>query len=164
MAPLTREIDPNGPTPTLRRSISDVGVDLAPRREWQGGHMTDARNLFAALDVFDGHWQPHRVASLNDEDVKVVKVLGEFVWHSHPETDELFLVLAGELTIGLREDGVERAVVLGPHDLFVVPRGVEHRPRTAVETSALLVERRGTVNTGDAGGDLTSPLRELPDA
>lgn len=124
--------------------------------------MTDVRNLLAALDTFDGHWQPHRVASLNDADVKVVKVLGEFVWHTHPETDELFLVLNGELTIDLRDGGVERAVVLGPHDLFVVPRGVEHRPRAAVETSAVLVERQGTVNTGDAGGDLTSPLRELP--
>ncbi|MGX1575542.1 cupin domain-containing protein [Cellulosimicrobium funkei] len=126
--------------------------------------MTDVRNLLAALDTFDGHWQPHRVASLNDADVKVVKVLGEFVWHTHPETDELFLVLDGELTIDLRDGGVERAVVLGPHDLFVVPRGVEHRPRATVETSAVLVERQGTVNTGDAGGDLTSPLRELPDA
>ncbi|MBE9925263.1 cupin domain-containing protein [Cellulosimicrobium cellulans] len=126
--------------------------------------MTDVRNLLAALDTFDGHWQPHRVASLNDADVKVVKVLGEFVWHTHPETDELFLVLDGELTIDVRDGGVERAVVLGPHDLYVVPRGVEHRPRAAVETSAVLVERQGTVNTGDAGGDLTSPLRELPDA
>lgn len=91
--------------------------------------MTDVRNLLAALDTFEGHWQPHRVASLNDADVKVVKVLGEFVWHTHPETDELFLVLDGELTIDLRDGGVERAVVLRPHDLFVVPRGVEHRPR-----------------------------------
>ncbi|UTT58064.1 cupin domain-containing protein [Cellulosimicrobium cellulans] len=124
--------------------------------------MTDVRNLLAALDTFEGHWQPHRVASLNDADVKVVKVLGEFVWHTHPETDELFLVLDGELTIDLRDGGVERAVVLRPHDLFVVPRGVEHRPRAAGETSAVLVERQGTANTGDAGGDLTSPLRELP--
>ncbi|WP_251151640.1 cupin domain-containing protein [Cellulosimicrobium sp. Marseille-Q4280] len=126
--------------------------------------MTGARNLLAALDAFDGHWQPHRVASVNDDDVKVVKVLGEFVWHTHPETDELFLVLAGELTVDLREDGVERPVVLGPHDVLVVPRGVEHRPRAAVETAVVLVERQGTVNTGDAGGELTSPVRELPDA
>ena len=124
--------------------------------------MTDVRNLLAALDTFDGHWQPHRVASLNDADVKVVKVLGEFVWHTHPETDELFLVLDGELTIDLRDGGAERAIVLGPHDLCVVPRGVEHRPRPAVATAAVLAERQGTVNTGDTGGDLTSPLRELP--
>ena len=124
--------------------------------------MTDVRNLLAALDQFDEHWQPHRVTTLNDYDVKVVKVLGEFVWHTHPDTDELFLVLSGELTIGLREDGVEREVVLGPNDVFVVPRGVEHRPRADVETAAVLVEPQGTVNTGDAGGDLTSPLRELP--
>ncbi|MCB7135344.1 cupin domain-containing protein [Cellulosimicrobium marinum] len=124
--------------------------------------MTDVRNLLAALDAFDAHWQPHRVASPNDHDVKVVKVLGEFVWHTHPDTDELFLVLDGALTIGLREGGAEREVVLGPHDLFVVPRGVEHRPRADVETSAVIVERQGTVNTGDAGGAMTSALRELP--
>jgi mannose-6-phosphate isomerase-like protein (cupin superfamily) len=124
--------------------------------------MTDVRNLVTALDAFDAHWQPHRVTSLNDYDVKVVKVLGEFVWHTHPDTDELFLVLSGELTIGLREDGAEREVVLGPNDVFVVPRGVEHRPRAHVETAAVLVEPQGTVNTGDAGGAMTSPLRELP--
>ncbi len=124
--------------------------------------MADVRNLLAALDSIGEHWQPHRLASLNDYDVKVVKILGEFVWHSHPETDELFLVLSGELTIGLREDGVEREVVLGPNDVYVVPRGVEHRPRADVETAAVLVEPQGTVNTGDAGGDMTSPLRELP--
>ncbi|MFC8923651.1 cupin domain-containing protein [Cellulosimicrobium sp. NPDC057127] len=124
--------------------------------------MTDARNLLAALDAFDGHWQPHRVASANDHDVKVVKVLGEFVWHTHPDTDELFLVLSGELTIQLRDDDGRRDVVLGPQDLFVVPRGVEHCPRADVETAAVIVERQGTVNTGDAGGDLTSALRELP--
>jgi len=124
--------------------------------------MTDVRNLLAAFDAIDGHWQPYRVTRLNDQDVKVVTVLGEFVWHAHPDTDELFLVLAGELTIDLREDGVDRVVVLRPHDVFVVPRGVEHRPRADVETSAVLIERRGTVNTGDAGGDRTAPLRELP--
>ena len=127
-------------------------------------HPTAPVDLAGLLATVGEPWQPLTVATLNDYDVRVVRTLGEFTRHAHPETDELFLVLAGELTIDLREDGVERAVVLGPHDLFVVPRGVEHRPRAAVETSAVLVERRGTVNTGDAGGDLTSPVRELPDA
>src|SRR5918998_2005268 len=113
--------------------------------------MTDVQNLLHALDAFDNHWQPHRVTSLNDYDIKVVKVFGDFVWHSHPETDELFLVLSGHLTIQLRDGDVE----LGPHDVYVVPRGVEHCPRADVETSVVLIEPRGTVNTGDAGGDMT---------
>ena len=120
--------------------------------------MTDVQNLLGALEAFDDHWQPHRVTSLNDYDIKVVKVLGEFVWHSHPETDELFLVLSGQLTIQLRDGDVE----LGPNDLFVVPRGVEHCPRAEVETSVVLIEPKGTVNTGDAGGEMTAELRELP--
>jgi len=122
--------------------------------------MTDVQNLLGALAAIDEHWQPHRVTSLNDYDIKVVKVLGEFVWHSHPETDELFLVLSGRLTIQLRDGDVE----LGPNDVFVVPQGVEHCPRAEVETSVVLIEPKGTVNTGDAGGPMTSALRELPGA
>jgi mannose-6-phosphate isomerase-like protein (cupin superfamily) len=116
------------------------------------------RNLNAAFDAVDAHWQPHRVASVNDYEVKAVKLLGEFVWHSHPDTDELFLVWSGDLTIQLRD----RDVRLGPGDVYVVPRGVEHRPVAAGEVKALLIEPTGTVNTGDAGGDLTSETRELP--
>lgn len=117
----------------------------------------DVRNVLTALSAVTEHWQPHRLTSINDYDVKVVKILGEFVWHTHPDTDELFLVISGELTIQLRD----RDVVLGPNDVFVVPRGVEHCPRATDEVHAVLVEPRGTVNTGDAGGDRTSPLREL---
>ncbi|MDM7831167.1 cupin domain-containing protein [Cellulomonas edaphi] len=118
-----------------------------------------ARNIGTALASLPGHWQPHRLASVNDYDVKVVTLLGEFVWHSHPDTDELFLVLSGSLTIQLRDGDV----VLGPQDLFVVPRGVEHCPRADEEVAALLFEPKGTVNTGDVGGDRTAELRELPD-
>jgi mannose-6-phosphate isomerase-like protein (cupin superfamily) len=117
----------------------------------------DIRNLTTALASITEHWQPHRVTSINDYDVKVVKLQGEFVWHSHPETDELFLVLAGELTIQLRD----RDVVLRPNDVYVVPRGVEHCPKADGEVHALLIEPVGTVNTGDAGGDMTAELREL---
>ncbi|WP_431278745.1 cupin domain-containing protein [Leifsonia poae] len=120
--------------------------------------MTDVLNLDAALAKVAEHWQPHRVASINDYDVKIVKLLGEFVWHTHPETDELFLVLSGRLTIQLRDGDVR----LDPGDIYVVPRGVEHCPRADEETSAMLIEPQGTVNTGDAPGDRTSPLRELP--
>ncbi|MFE7408237.1 cupin domain-containing protein [Isoptericola sp. NPDC057559] len=117
----------------------------------------DVRNISAALSSIEEPWQPHRLASVNDYDVKVVKLQGEFVWHSHPDTDELFVVISGRLTIQLRD----RDVVLGPQDVFVVPRGVEHHPRADEETHALLFEPQGTVNTGDAGGAMTSELREL---
>ena len=116
------------------------------------------RNLDKALAAITEHWQPHRLTSVNDYDVKVAKLQGEFVWHTHPDTDELFLVVAGELVIQLRDGDV----TLGPGDTYVVPRGVEHCPKADQETSIVMVEPKGTVNTGDAGGALTSPLRELP--
>lgn len=115
------------------------------------------RNITEALASFSRHWQPHRLARINDYEVKVVKLQGDFVWHSHPDTDELFLVISGDLTIQLRD----RDVLLGPNDVFVVPKGVEHCPRADHEVHALLLEPVGTVNTGDAGGELTSELREL---
>lgn len=114
-------------------------------------------NLSAALATVTEHWQPHRLTSVNNYDLKVVKVQGEFVWHTHPDTDELFMVLDGQLTIQLRD----RDVVLGPQDVFVVPKGVEHCPKADGEVRVLLFEPQGTVNTGDAGGSMTSPLREL---
>jgi len=94
----------------------------------------------------DEHWAPRIVAQFNDLHLKVVKVLGEFVWHRHDDTDELFIVLAGELTIELRD---RPAAQLGPGQLFVVPRGVEHRPIAVRECHVLLVEPDGTPNTGD---------------
>jgi mannose-6-phosphate isomerase-like protein (cupin superfamily) len=118
---------------------------------------TDVRNVKAALETITAHWQPHRLTSVNDYDVKVVKLLGEFVWHTHPDTDELFMVVRGQLTIQLRD----RDVVLGPNDVFVVPKGVEHCPRADEEVHAILFEPQGTVNTGDAGGEMTSELREF---
>ncbi len=105
------------------------------------------------LSLFSEHWSPKVVATLNDYEVKVVKVKGEFVWHSHADTDELFLVVDGSLTIRLPDDG---DVTLGPGQLFVVPRGVEHCPVAAEEASLVLIEPTGVVNTGDAGGDLTA--------
>ena len=104
------------------------------------------------LSLFSEHWSPKVVATLNDYEVKVVKVKGEFVWHSHADTDELFLVVDGSLTIRLPDGDVS----LGPGQLFVVPRGVEHCPVAAEEASLVLIEPTGVVNTGDAGGDLTA--------
>ena len=115
------------------------------------------RNVYAALDSFSEHWQPRRLATVNDYDVKVVKVLGEFTWHSHPDTDELFMVLSGQLVIQLRDGDVE----LGPGDVYVVPRGVEHCPKAAGEVSAILIEPQGVVNTGDTPSERTTILREL---
>ena len=114
-------------------------------------------NLAEKLALFDEHWQPKIVARINDYDVRIVKVKGEFVWHKHDDTDDFFLVLDGHLTIQLRDRNVE----LDPGELFVVPRGVEHCPRAEEETAVLLIEPAGTVNTGDAGGPLTAEPQPL---
>lgn len=111
-----------------------------------------AVDLRHKLGLFSEHWSPKVVARLNDYEVKVVKVQGEFVWHTHDDTDELFLVIDGKLTIQLRDGDV----ALGPGQLYVVPRGVEHCPIAEGEVSALLIEPIGVVNTGGAGGDLTA--------
>ena len=108
--------------------------------------MDEKVNLTDKLALFDEHFAPRTVAAMNDYKVQVVKVLGEFVWHSHPETDDFFLVLKGRLEIELRD----RTVVLEEGELFVVPRGVEHRPVARDEAHVLLIEPQGTVNTGDA--------------
>jgi len=102
-------------------------------------------NLEDKLAQFSEHWAPRTVAQLNEYDIMVVKVQGEFVWHSHPDTDDFFLVLKGRLTIRLRD----RAVTLGPGELFIVPRDVEHQPFAEEETHLLLIEPTGTANTGD---------------
>jgi mannose-6-phosphate isomerase-like protein (cupin superfamily) len=112
-------------------------------------------DLADKLALFSEHWSPKVVARLNDYEIKLVKLKGEFVWHDHADTDELFLVLEGRLTIQLR-DPDERSVVLGPGQLYVVPRAVEHCPVADGDVAAMLIEPAGTVNTGDAGGDLTA--------
>ena len=112
----------------------------------------EAVDLERKLSLFTELWSPKVIASVNDYDVKLVKVKGEFVWHRHEDTDELFLVLRGRLRIQMREGAVE----LGPGQMYVVPKGVEHCPVADEETHALLLEPRGVVNTGDAGGDLTA--------
>ncbi|MFF9565016.1 cupin domain-containing protein [Leifsonia sp. NPDC014704] len=121
--------------------------------------MNTVHNLDAAFALIPEPWQPHRLASVNDYDVKVARLRGEFVWHAHPETDELFLVMEGRLTIQLRDGDVE----LGPHDVFVVPRGVEHCPKADEDALVVMVEPQGTVNTGDRPGERTTEVRELAD-
>jgi mannose-6-phosphate isomerase-like protein (cupin superfamily) len=117
----------------------------------------DVVSLDAMLARFSEHWSPKKIAQVNDYDVRIVRVLGEFTWHRHADTDEFFLVLDGELTIQMKD----RNVVLGPRDLFVVPRGVEHCPLAGTETTVLLFEPRSVVNTGDAGGELTAEIEQL---
>jgi mannose-6-phosphate isomerase-like protein (cupin superfamily) len=107
--------------------------------------MPTAINLNEKLHGFSDYWAPRIVAEFNGHDVMVVKLKGEFTWHSHAETDDLFHVLKGNLTIQLRDGEVR----LGPGDLYVVPKGVEHRPVAEEEVHLLLIEPAGTPNTGD---------------
>jgi mannose-6-phosphate isomerase-like protein (cupin superfamily) len=119
--------------------------------------MTEKINLAAKLALLDGFYEPGIVGYMNDYKLQVVKVKGPFVWHKHNETDDFFLVISGRLTIHLRDRDVE----LDPGEIFVVPRGVEHCPEADEETEVLLIEPKGTVNTGDAGGEMTAEPRML---
>ena len=110
-------------------------------------------NLAAKLAAIHKQWQPRVVAEMNDYQFKLVKLEGEFVWHSHADTDETFIVLDGELRIDFRDGAVQ----LRAGEMFVVPRGVEHKPFAAQEVQVLLIEPRGVLNTGDQGGERTAP-------
>ena len=107
--------------------------------------MNKSTNLAEKLASFQGHWQPRTVGTFNGHDLMVVKVQGEFRWHKHDDTDDFFLVLSGRLTIRLRDGDV----ALGPGEMFVVPKGVEHCPVAEEETHILLIEPTGTPNSGD---------------
>ena len=102
-------------------------------------------NLAERLATFTEHWQPRTVGEFNGHDVMVAKLKGEFVWHKHDDTDDFFLVLKGRVTIQMRAEHV----TLGPGEMFVVPRGVEHCPVAEEESHILLIEPTGTPNTGD---------------
>lgn len=108
--------------------------------------MAEKVNIPAKLASFSDHWAPRIVARYNDHEVRLVKVEGEFIWHSHADTDELFLILDGELDMEFRD----RTVALGPGDLIVVPKGTEHRPCAREgEVKLLLIDPRDMPNTGD---------------
>jgi mannose-6-phosphate isomerase-like protein (cupin superfamily) len=109
-------------------------------------------NLQQKLSLFTEHWSPKIIAQLNDYHFKVVKVQGEFVWHDHPETDEVFLVIEGTLVIHFRDGDV----TLNAGEMVVVPKGVEHKPCAASECQVLLIEPAGTVNTGNADEGIAS--------
>ena len=114
-------------------------------------------SLDAKLALFSEHWAPRLIGRLNDYEIKVVKVQGEFPWHQHDDTDEYFQVLDGTLTI----DTPDGAVVLRPRETVTIPAGVRHRPRAEHEASVLLIEPAGVSNTGDAGGPMTMAPRPL---
>lgn len=119
--------------------------------------MDDKVNLAEKIGQLDELYVPGIVGYLNDYKLVVVRVQGEFVWHKHEDTDDFFLVLRGHLTIQLRDRDVE----LDEGELFVVPRGVEHCPKADREAQVLLIEPRGTINIGDAGGELTAEEVEI---
>ena len=109
-------------------------------------------NFEDKLAKISEQWSPRIIAQMNDYHFKVVKLQGDFVWHHHAETDEVFIVLDGAMTIEFRDGKVD----LHTGEMFVVPQGVEHKPCAAKECAILLVEPTGTINTGDAGGKLTA--------
>jgi len=109
-------------------------------------------NFKDKFSKFTEHWSPRVIAEMNDYQFKLAKVEGEFVWHDHPDTDEVFIVIEGMLEIEFR-DGV---VTLEAGELFVIPKGVEHKPKADTECKIMLVEPKGVVNTGNAGGKLTA--------
>ncbi|MGV8860715.1 MAG: cupin domain-containing protein [Pseudomonas sp.] len=111
-----------------------------------------AINLAEKLSLFSEHWTPKVVAQMNDYQFKVVKIQGDFVWHSHADTDETFIVLEGQLRIDFR-DG---AVLLSAGELYVVRKGVEHKPYAEHEVKLMLIEPTGVLNTGAEGGDRTA--------
>jgi len=109
-------------------------------------------NLHEKLAKFTDHWSPKIIARMNDYHFKLVKFKGDFIWHHHDDTDEVFMVIGGKMSIDFRDGKVE----LNPGELFVVPRGVEHKPSADKQCEIMLVEPAGTINTGDTGGDLTA--------
>ena len=110
-------------------------------------------NLEDKLSKFSEHWSPKVIAEMNDYQFKLVKIEGDFVWHDHPDTDEVFIVIEGTMQIEFED----RTIELREGEMLVVPKGVRHKPYAEEECKVMLVEPRGVVNTGDAEGDLTAP-------
>jgi mannose-6-phosphate isomerase-like protein (cupin superfamily) len=114
--------------------------------------MPDPINFQDKLAKIPDFWQPRVIAEMNDYQFKLVRIEGDFLWHDHPETDETFIVLEGQLRIDL-PDG---HVLIGPGEMFVVPKGVQHKPCAQGEVRMMLIEPRGTLNTGEVGGERTA--------
>ncbi|MCZ9336896.1 cupin domain-containing protein, partial [Streptomyces sp. TRM76130] len=110
-------------------------------------------NIAEKLAKVTDHWSPKTVLEVNGLEFKAVKVTGEFVWHNHPEGDELFIVIKGQLTIDLKD---RPSVVLGPGEMFVIPRGLDHKPYAPQECEILIMDPPGVVNTGEVSSELTA--------
>jgi len=109
-------------------------------------------NLKEKLALFSDHWSPKIITEMNDYQIKLVKIKGDFVWHNHEDTDELFFVIEGKMKIEFKDKIVE----LNEGEMYVVPKGIEHKPYSEAECKIMLVEPRGVVNTGENEGDLTA--------
>ena len=109
-------------------------------------------NLKEKLSKFSDHWSPKVIAEMNDYQFKLVKIQGEFIWHNHDDTDETFIVIEGEMKIEFENETLE----LNEGDMFVVPKGVEHKPWAENECKVMIIEPRGVLNTGNSKGDLTA--------
>ena len=118
----------------------------------QNPYVTQPVNLLQKSDLIDQQWSPRVVAQMNDYQFKVVRIEGEFIWHSHPETDEAFIVLEGILRIDLQE----RSVHVAAGELYVVPKGVKHRTAAEGEAKLMMIEPQGVLNTGQEGGERTA--------
>ncbi len=121
------------------------------RKDWKEMRY-EPINLKGKFALFSDHWSPKIIAQMNDYHFKLVKIQGDFVWHSHAETDEVFLVVEGSMVISFRDGQVN----LNSGEMFVVPKGIEHKPYAADECRLMLIEPVGTVNTGNAGGERTA--------
>ena len=113
--------------------------------------LPDKINLKEKLSMLTKHWSPKIIAEMNDYQFKIAKIKGEFIWHDHKNTDETFIVIEGTMCIKFRDSIVE----LSEGEMFIVPKGVEHKPYAENECKILVIEPRGVINTGDAGGELT---------
>lgn len=109
-------------------------------------------NLEQKFSLFDAHWQPKVIAQMNDYQFKIVKIAGDFIWHSHPETDEAFIVVEGVLRIDFRDGHV----LVSPGEMYVVPKGVEHKTSAETAVKMMMIEPCGVLNTGDEGGERTA--------
>ena len=113
-------------------------------------------NLREKLEKFSDHWTPKVIAEMNDYQFKLVKIKGDFVWHNHADTDETFIVIEGEMKIEFEDKIIE----LSEGEMYVVPKGIEHKPYAEEECKVMIIEPRGVVNTGNNEGDLTAPNDE----
>jgi len=118
----------------------------------QGEKMMEKINLKEKLSKFSDHWAPKIIAEMNDYQFKLVKIQGEFVWHDHTDTDEVFIVIEGKMEIEFENETVE----LNEGEMYVVPKGIQHKPRSDSECKIMLVEPRGVINTGNSEGELTA--------